>query len=339
MDKIFETLKEKLESPVLLNYFIGLLLFNRKVVYTALSMDYHDRVGHFYLYKGNMYNSKIEMLSVVYGEEQIWGWSTLYIWPIIYAIGVAIALPYIKAVSNTVHENADVFYERFRVRFNKMKTVSEERYNSVNTSLGKALIEGKSIANENNELRNEISTFNEKIKNSQIEIGTSRHENAGLTSENESLKREISEIRSTLRDNEPSMTTLFKGIWKFDYEFEPEYKGYKGGTEYMKVLNQCEIHTATEPYGEYKLRCYIDRYQFFKEQKRFMGEFFDMIRFKKGFLNPNETSTCEYFAVGKDLFRGEESYSDDNNQTIGKTKITITLYRDVLDDVLDELKL
>jgi hypothetical protein len=335
MDKILDVIKEKLESPILMNYFIGLMLFNRKVIYAALSTDYNDRVSHFYLYNKNMYSSKVEMLSAIYKDDLIFGYSNVYCWPVVYAVLVSIALPYLKSVSNAVHENADKFYEWFRVWLNNMKTVSEERYNSVNTALGKALTEAQNIENENNELKNENSRIKEQVKGAQVEIGTSRSANTGLNSENEILKGEILQARNNLRDSYPPISIILEGIWKADFRFDPP-SVLPSGTEYFKILFQCELHTSTEPYGEYKLRCFIDRYQFMKDGMIFNGKPIDRIKFQKSFVNENgkfdgvEQASCDYLLFGenKDKITGEEIYTKDSGGTNHLSRITITKYID-----------
>ena len=131
MEKIFDILKGKFESPFLSNFFIGLLLFNKKVIYAAFSIDYRDKINDTYCYKGEGFSNKIELLNSIFLDDSYLGLpaeANAFFLPLIYSIIVTGLLPYIKAIFKTINENADNFYDWLRIIINKIKTVPEEKF-------------------------------------------------------------------------------------------------------------------------------------------------------------------------------------------------------------------
>jgi hypothetical protein len=328
MEKIFDIIKEKLESPFLTNFFIGILIFNRKVIYTAFSLGHEDRIGDFYVYNNEKFTNKIELLSYINWDEDPTNISAnLWLFPILYAIAITGVLPYIKSFFKAVHENADVFYEWFRIKMNRLKTVSEEKYNSLNDLY---LIATKDVEKANSE-RGEfnIANIDFKAKNKKLE-----EEKIISQTQNETLNSDIKKLEYDIKSYEPSISFIFRGIWKIVYKF-PTFSKLSSGIEFFKIVNGYELYVSDAPDGDYRLRANIDRYEYKKDGTREIETIhkmflYDKITFRKNYFNQggnfneNEYAYCSYNIISNNEIKGEESYTLNRGETYEIAEITIT---------------
>jgi hypothetical protein len=240
----------------------------------------------------------------------------------LYAAFVTGIVPYIKAFFIAISENADIFYERFRIKINNLKTVSEEKYNLLFNQLTDLKKKLDDTVKENQNSSTEAQTH----KKSNEELVTRNNQ---LNQENESNKIAYDRVIVNLTLHEPAMSSVFRGIWKFEYKFAPNTENLTGGVEYFKILNGCECHISDSPEGIYTFRCFIDRYQYSKESLNYNGSLVSVIKFEKTYLDLNEHASCNYHKTVNDgLIIGEEIYTRDNHVTHHAVSITASKISD-----------
>ena len=224
MEKLWEVIKDKLESPFLSNYFIGLLLFNRNVVYTALTLDYNYRVHGFFIYNGEKFRTVIELLKKVAYDDELFCWPTnIYLWPVLYAIVITGVLPYVKNIFKAISDHADDLHKRIYNWLLKIPTVTQKEYDTLEETKNQNLVELEAIKNERKVLYAQISNMNTQYTESGK---TQIDELNNKTREIDNLKHTIlllSEKNPENRNNDTvsnSFSSIFEGKWKLEWYFD-----------------------------------------------------------------------------------------------------------------------
>lgn len=347
MDKLLDTFKEKFQAPFLSNYFIGLLLFNRKVIYAALSTDYNDRIGDFYNYHYQQFTSKIELLQAIHAHERNLDMdpsANLLFLPLLYSVIISTALPYLKAVLKTITENADKLNDYLRNKFNDSEIVLKETHITLQNQYSVVLKDKEKLVKELNDVMTKSSKLanaldikeagnvdlNQQLSDKNIQI-------MRINNEYDGLLKQFNDLQTSNNNREKTISDIFsEAIWKLEFKFQNSNRG--NGFEYFKILNGYEIHVCTTPNGKYELRAYVDRYDYQingeKQSDIFNpeGTLLNRFIFKKSFI-PRETdpdtieiADCVYVILNENEISGEENYSFNNGKTFEKSIVVITRY-------------
>jgi hypothetical protein len=317
MDKIWDVLKEKLESPALSNYFIGLILFNRNVVYTALTIDYHDKINGYYVYKNEEFDSIIELLKQVAYDDEMFCWPTnLYLWPILYAIVITGGLPYIKIIFQALSENADLLYDKLRVIFNRLKTVPLEKHIKLDNYYLASLKKIETLKNENDGLTKEKSLFDEIKK----ELDTDKKE---LIDQKNIVESNFRELETKYYEIIPYIEYLLKGIWTSHYVISnpsSNNAASESGDEIFKIVNGNQYHVQDTVTKIFSIKFWIENYQFEwnkldKEKPQII------IKFNKVNVHKELFARCEWIFLDKNNLIGGESLHDSRRSDITATRI------------------
>jgi hypothetical protein len=344
MDKILEIIKEKLESPILTNFFVGLLLFNKKVIYTALFTNYNDSINGIYKYDQQQVYNKIELLGLVHKDEKYWNldssWN-LFLLPLIYAAVITGLLPYIKSCFKAINDNADILFTNISIWLNKKKFVLEEEYKKLEFENEKLNNDKDDLVKLNRNIREESEGIKKEVEKKEIDFKKSNDEINNLTNsfdttlnEFETAKKDYNKLLNTIKNKEQTMAEIFRAVWKLDFRFEPP-SDRGSGVEYFKIVNGCEIHTSDGGYnGNYKFIGFIDRYNYEINAVKYIdlptnpdGQILNRIKFKKNF-SEDYYAMCEYTLISEESIKGEEFVTFDKGVTIHKSTVILTRPKD-----------
>jgi hypothetical protein len=330
MDKILDIIKEKLESPILTNFFIGILLFNKKVVFVLLSTSFNDKsVNNFYTYRDKTVGSKIELLEVVHCYESNFGldpWWNLFMLPLFYAILITAGLPYVKSLLNVLHENAEKIYKYLNKRFNDIQIRTEKEYRDLENNFNSVLNEKDKLRTElintysvKSQLEENENKLNDKIYSLEQDKGFLQRDEHDIQISLENLQKEFDTLFDKYTFREKTVSELFEGIWKAEWKFDKPTQ-HVDGFEFFKIVNGNELHTSDSGAdGNYKLRCYIKDYKYIKikHYRSDNEDRKDVIHFKKEMvivgtneINKNEFADCAYEIENEKSIRGVEFYYD-----------------------------
>lgn len=259
MNELIDVLKERLKSQVLSNYLIGMLFFNRTVIYAALTIDYKDRVKDVYLYNKHIFTNKIELLAYIYRNDELYIFCknipcNMFVFPLIYAILITSGLPYIKAFLNALNENASHFYDWLMIKINKLETITVDRYNELLEAF-------KSIKLENDNLKKELDNNSLSTNLLQKSLTESQQSVKAVYEEKDKINVQFHSINEKYENSTLAIDSILSGIWELKFQFIDNYPGQKEGREYFKIEDGYKYLTSVQPQGEYKLRCYIEKYQ------------------------------------------------------------------------------
>ena len=339
MENFSDFLKEKIATPFLSNFFFGILLFNKKVIYAALSINYQDKIGDYYYYNFYPYLNKIELLEAIHKNERylcLPAWFNLIILPLAYASIITGSLPFIKAVFKILNIRAGIWYTELKKEYAKLITIPKEQFDNLEIEhyetvdkLEKAQGFNNRLNKTNVDLTNEKLNLAAQLEKSFTEVNNLKSENQNSRLEFENLKDGYLSLNDKLVARQKTIAEVFQGIWKLEYTFQPP-STLPSGIEYFKIENGCEIHSSDKPDGIFKFRCFVDRYEFQVKAIKYVtntdnpgGKLLDRIRFKKDFKE-TEYAICTYVVLNENNIDGEELYTFDKGATMHLSKITLS---------------